>query len=276
MRMVLPGSSLTSQPQRQETPFPERPPNRRLPEMLADPDLQGMRGLDLAVSFPGWLAQSTTDGNQAGQVALLPRATRTPAWSSSDKDKRRRCAVPCVDSRARGDDGTVVAPVYLLTGVQAAGKSTVAEALAGRFKRSVHVHGDVFRRWVVGGRVDPAPDAPDEAWRQLALRYRLTADVARSYRDAGFTVVVQDVVLGAHLPEMAAAIGQPVRVFVLDPDPEVVAERERARGKHAYDAWTVAALVEGLRRDTPRVGTWLDTSFLTVDQTVDAILDSAQ
>lgn len=166
----------------------------------------------------------------------------------------------------------MVAPVILLTGVQASGKSTVAEALAGRFPRGVHVHGDVFRRWVVSGRVDPAPDAPDEAWRQLALRHRLTADVARGYRDAGFTVVAQDVVLGEHLPAMVDAIGEPVHVVVLDPDPAAVAQRLGERAKQTSEAWTVDALVAGLREGTPRLGTWLDTSAMTVDETVDAVL----
>lgn len=176
----------------------------------------------------------------------------------------------------RTDTVTVAPSVYLITGVQAAGKSTVAEALAARFARSVHVHGDTFRRWVVGGRVDPAPDATDEAWSQLALRHRLTADVARTYRDAEFTVVVQDVVLGAHLPAMVEAIGPPLHVVVLDPDPQAIAQRERARTKNAYDTWDVAALVDGLRRETPGLGRWLDTSTLTVDETVDAILASAR
>jgi len=36
--------------------------------------------------------------------------------------------------------------VVLITGIQAAGKSTVAQELADRLPRSVHVRGDVFRR----------------------------------------------------------------------------------------------------------------------------------
>jgi predicted kinase len=174
---------------------------------------------------------------------------------------------------ASEDAGPVPTPVHLITGVQAAGKSTVAEALAARFPRSVHVHGDVFRRWIVGGREDPAPGAGDEAWAQLALRYRLTAQAARTYRDAGFTVVVQDVILGDHLPAMVSAIGEPVCVTVLDPSPEAIALRETGRAKDSYDAWTIAALVDGLRSGTPRLGLWLDSSSLSVEETVDAILE---
>ncbi len=39
--------------------------------------------------------------------------------------------------------------VYLITGIPAAGKSTVAQLLAQRLARSVHVPGDAFRRAAV-------------------------------------------------------------------------------------------------------------------------------
>lgn len=45
-----------------------------------------------------------------------------------------------------------VRPVVLITGISASGKSTVAELLAQRFDRGVHVKGDVFRRMVVKSR----------------------------------------------------------------------------------------------------------------------------
>lgn len=44
--------------------------------------------------------------------------------------------------------------IILITGIQAAGKSTVAQLLAERLPRSVHVRGDLFRRMIVSGRAD--------------------------------------------------------------------------------------------------------------------------
>ncbi|MBE9373874.1 hypothetical protein IQ251_05360 [Saccharopolyspora sp. HNM0983] len=63
-----------------------------------------------------------------------------------------------------------------------------------------------------------------------------------------------------------------MHVTVLDPAPEVIAAHEVGRTKGGYDTWTIAALVDGLRRGTPRLGQWLDTSALDVEQTADAIL----
>jgi cytidylate kinase len=46
----------------------------------------------------------------------------------------------------------------LVTGIQAAGKSTIAQLLAERLPRSVHLRGDLYRRMVINGRADMTPD----------------------------------------------------------------------------------------------------------------------
>ncbi|GAA4485739.1 hypothetical protein GCM10023191_010780 [Actinoallomurus oryzae] len=166
--------------------------------------------------------------------------------------------------------------VILITGIQAAGKSTVAQVLAERLPRSVHVRGDVFRRMVVNGRADMTPDPSDEAVRQLRLRHRLTASACDEYFREGFTVIAQDVVIGDHLTEMIHMIRQrPLLVVVLAPRPEAIAAREAARGKNAYDQWTIDLLDDGLRTRTPRLGLWLDTSAQTPDETAEEILRRA-
>ena len=164
--------------------------------------------------------------------------------------------------------------MYLITGIPAAGKTTVAQALAERLPApAVHVHGDQFRRWVVTGRRDMTADADPEAVAQLRLRYRLTAAACDLYAASGFSVVAQDVVLGPYLPLVVDMVRtRPLHVVVLAPRAEVVADREYRRAKRAYAQWTVDLLDRGLRDDTPSLGLWIDTSELMVDETVDAIL----
>ena len=166
--------------------------------------------------------------------------------------------------------------ILLITGIQAAGKSTVAQQLAERLPHSVHLRGDVFRRMVVSGRAEMSPEPSEEAVRQLRLRHRLTAQAADEYFTSGFTVIAQDVVLGEHLTELAAQIKtRPLMLVVLAPTSEAIAAREAGRGKDAYDDWAVAGLNKVLHEETPRVGLWLDTSGQTPDQTVDEILGRA-
>jgi predicted kinase len=167
------------------------------------------------------------------------------------------------------------AAIILITGIPAAGKSTVADRLARHFRRGVHVRGDVFRRMVVTGRHDMTSTPSEEAWRQLLLRYRLAAQTADAYYEAGFSVVVQDVAIGPLLTTYVKAIrARPLVLVVLAPQPEAVARREAARTKVAYrdDAATITALDAALRQETPRIGLWIDTSTQSPDETVDEII----
>ncbi|GAA2291696.1 hypothetical protein GCM10010149_43880 [Nonomuraea roseoviolacea subsp. roseoviolacea] len=166
--------------------------------------------------------------------------------------------------------------VVLITGIMAAGKSTVAQALAERLPRSVHVRGDLFRRMIVNGRADMAPGDAGEATRQLRLRYRIAAAAADLYAGEGFTAVVQDVALGEDLGHLVSLItARPLRVVVLAPDAASVERRERERPKTGYGAWTVADLDGALRNGTPRVGLWLDSSRQSPAETVEEILARA-
>src|SRR5215831_15851333 len=154
--------------------------------------------------------------------------------------------------------------IILITGIQAVGKSTVAQVLAERLSRSVHVRGDLFRRMVINGRTDMTPGATEQAVRQLRLRHQLTAMVSDAYFQAGFTVIAQDIILGAHLAEMTAMIrSRPLLVIVLAPPVATIAARERARGKRAQGAWAIEQLDDVLRHQTSRLGLWLDTSGQT-------------
>jgi predicted kinase len=165
-------------------------------------------------------------------------------------------------------------PLFLVTGIMAAGKSTVAQALAERFDRSVHLRGDMFRRAVVSGRVEMTADPSEEALRQLHLRYELAAGCADRFVDAGFVTVMQDVILGPALSDVVGMLRtRPLALVVLAPSPVAVASRERDRAKVGYRDLTPDQLDAGLRTETPRLGLWVDSTDMTVDATVQHILD---
>jgi adenylate kinase family enzyme len=168
--------------------------------------------------------------------------------------------------------------VWLVVGVQAAGKSTVAELLARQFDQGVHVRGGQFYRWAVQGWVHAGDARADEARRLLDLRYKLAALVADEYCSAGFSTVVQDNIFGDDVPRWLRAIAaRPRRLVILRPSIAAVSSRERARhastGKVAYrpGEFTIEDL-DGFLSEIPRIGLWLDTSAQTAQETVEEIL----
>lgn len=166
--------------------------------------------------------------------------------------------------------------IFIISGIMASGKSTVAQLLAERFDRGVHIRGDVFRKMIVSGREEMLPDASAEALAQLSLRYRIAAAAADSYFEAGFTVVIQDIIIGPQLKEFVKLIqNRPLFVVVLAPCVEAVAEREASRYKKGYGEWTIPQLNNILQNETPRIGMWLDSSGQTAEETVNEILTKA-
>ncbi len=168
--------------------------------------------------------------------------------------------------------------VWLIVGVQASGKTTVADRLSRRFDRSVHVQGGQFYRWAVRGWVHHDDPRAEEARRDLDLRYRLSARTADEYCAEGFETIVQDNLYGPDVVTWLESVqSRPRRLIVLRPTVAVVAERDRSReatsGKVAYKPGGDS--IEGLDAHlavTARIGLWLDTSAQSPDETVDEIL----
>ncbi len=167
--------------------------------------------------------------------------------------------------------------MLIITGLMAAGKSSVAQAIAARLPKSVHLRGDTFRKMIVNGRAEITPELSHEALQQLSLRYRIACEACEAYADAGFTVIYQDVILGEYLREVHTRLSRwSPGVLVLDPTLDVVASRDAERQKTAYAGeWAPASLAAGLEH-TPRIGLWLDTSAMTVEQTADYVLRHAE
>ena len=169
--------------------------------------------------------------------------------------------------------------VWLVAGIQAAGKSTVADLLSRQFERGVHVRGGQFYRWAVSGWVHPWDADQNEARRLLDLRYRLSALTAAEYCEAGFTTVVQDNIFGEDIRTWLQAMSaRPRHLVVLRPRLDVVLERDHARqrdvGKVAYRPGEAdASRLDALLASTPRIGLWLDTSAQTPIETVQTILE---
>lgn len=137
--------------------------------------------------------------------------------------------------------------ILLLSGIPGAGKTATAEALAARLGRAVHI------------------DAKDLERSNLGL-------MAKSAREAGFVVLVEDVVVSRD--ELAGVRGalrpHPSLLVVLAPR---LAALSRRTSPEAVGRW--GYLDEVMRRELSGIGFWLDTSEQSSEEVADVILSRA-
>jgi chloramphenicol 3-O-phosphotransferase len=166
-------------------------------------------------------------------------------------------------------------PVFVITGAMAAGKSTVAMALAKRLTRSAYVEGDAFLRMMINGKADMGPVLNADAQAQLHLRQQLSTDAVRRFADSGFSVIYEDILIGSDLVSALERLADlSPRVVVLTPSIASLEKRDRERGKTGYsEKFAPDILADALMTETPRIGTWIDTSDMSINDVVDRILD---
>ncbi len=173
------------------------------------------------------------------------------------------------------------APIFLLTGTPGSGKSSVARALLQRFEFGLHLPVDDLREFVVSGIAHPVPDWTEETGRQFRLARMSATTSAKLYATNGFAVVIDDVISS----EDAASIFEPefagleFHKILLLPRLEVALERNRTRTNKGFDTGVLEEPIRGIHAwiSTAKFSDdWLrlDSSDLSLEQTVDAILKS--
>ena len=129
----------------------------------------------------------------------------------------------------------------------------------------------------MSGQASPLGEITDEVRLQFRLARRVAATMASLYAESGFTVVIDDVIdestVGNHLQ---AYLGEhPLRKVLLAPTLEVALHRNAGRTTKSFDTSILVPTTSRLHADllgSTRGWFVIDSSRLSVDETVDAIL----
>ncbi|MBS1708442.1 MAG: AAA family ATPase [Armatimonadetes bacterium] len=172
-------------------------------------------------------------------------------------------------------------PVLVITGPPGAGKTTLCEALAPCFERTIHIPVDDLRTWVVSG-LSESVNWTDETERQFQLAEAAASATAKTYSEAGFAVLIDHC---RNLPRLDEVVenhlrGLPVLKVCLLPTQEITLERNRTRTNKDFDTVVLEPIIHSVTEryvaDKGRQG-WLviDNSTQPLSETAAIVHEQA-
>jgi len=176
-------------------------------------------------------------------------------------------------------------PIFLVIGPPAVGKSTTSRGLASRFAKGLHIPVDDLRNMVAAGLVLPGANWSDDLTQQITLARESAVHMALAYHSAGFAVAIDDFWGPNFKSDYQPLFDHPqVRKIVLLPDQDKAHQRNLQRSgespARAYIDDGIRTVYSFLIPALPQLSQegWviLDTTDLSLEQTVNAILEMGQ
>ncbi len=160
-----------------------------------------------------------------------------------------------------------MANLYIITGPAGVGKSTVSKEIAKKKDKSVLIDGDSIYAQVVGGYTP--------AWKEgnhLDVFWKVCLGSIDTYLEAGYDVVFNYIVTPKVFQEIKNRFkNYDVKFVVLVTDEETILKRDMERPLDCQMGERCIVLLNNFKKYDLGGDYFLDTSFLSVEETVEII-----
>jgi len=160
-----------------------------------------------------------------------------------------------------------MANLYIITGPAGVGKSTVSKKIAESKNKSVLIEGDYIYAQVIGGYVS--------AWKEgnhLDVLWKICLDMIDTYLSYGYDVIFNYIVtLNSYIKIKERFKNYTTKFVVLIVDEETILERDKQRPIDCQMNERCITLLNNFKNSNYEKDYFLDTTNLSVDETVDAI-----
>ena len=157
--------------------------------------------------------------------------------------------------------------LYIITGPAGAGKSTISRKIAESKSKSVLIEGDDIYHQVVGGYV--------QAWKQgnnLDIFWKICIDMIDIYLSNGYTVVFNYIVNPENIKALQDKFKEyKIKFIILITDEETLLSRDNERPKDCQMGERCLTLLNDFKNKNYNKNNFLDTSNLSVNETLEEI-----
>lgn len=157
--------------------------------------------------------------------------------------------------------------LYIITGPAGVGKSTISKKIAESKEKSALIEGDTIYHQVIGGYI--------QAWKDgnhLDTFWKVCIGTIRAYLEDGYDVIFNYIVTPTQLKQMQEKFRTyNIKFIVLLVDEKTLLSRDKERPEYCQMNERCIILLNSFKNNNYNKQNILDTSNLTVNQTIDII-----